>query len=238
MENYYQRPPKGYNTYQPPMGSTSYQCITCGCQIQWIEYYRQWWCPKCQKYQGCGGPAQSQPTPTGYPTAPIGQPCATGPGGQPLQTAVKGLSAVGYQGPRIIYKIKVENPGPEPICDVRVSIFFPKDVFLVDEQLKEISLLQPNESNTATFYLRPTGECGKRTLSAEVDFYDYGSSCRKKVSVKSREVEIVCPVLSPMTLDDPSWKALTQRLITSQDETNDIPINVEALSEIVSNNPL
>lgn len=210
-----------------------YPCSTCGRPLMWIQHYQQWWCPVCQKYEGWAGYTQPYPQHLGYQSTPMGQPCTTDPLGNPQPTNVNGLSAVGYQGPRIIYKIKVENPGPEPICDVRVSVFFPKDAFLIDSQEKNISLLQPNESNTATFSLRPTGECGKRSLSGEIDFYDYGSSCRKKVSVKPREVEVLCPVLSPMALDDSSWKLLTQRLVSSQDETNDIPMGAEALSKIV-----
>jgi len=163
---------------------------------------------------------------------PVGQPCSPGVGGQ-IQTGVKGLSAVGYQGPRIIYKVKIENPGPEPICDVRVVIFHPKDMFLVDAPQKEIALLKPMESNTVTFYIRPTGECGKRTISGEADFYDYGSACRKKINITPRDVEVVCPIMSPMDIPDTEWNPLKQRLISSQDETKEIPIGADALSQII-----
>ena len=56
-------------------------------------------------------------------------------------------SAFGYKGATIQYKVKVENPTPEPIADIKINLYVP-DVFLASESTKSIAMLKPSESKT------------------------------------------------------------------------------------------
>ncbi len=142
-------------------------------------------------------------------------------------------SAFGYKGATILYKIKVKNSTPEPIGDIRISLFVP-DVFLLKEKEKSIAMLEPNESNTVTFEIRPTGECGECNISGRVHYYDYSTKKRQEADIKTKSLSIVCPLLKAKKIEKVAWKETVSRLIQAEESTKEIQIPAETLFTMAS----
>ncbi|MFQ6055486.1 MAG: PEGA domain-containing protein, partial [Methanosarcinales archaeon] len=142
-------------------------------------------------------------------------------------------SAFGYEGAKIIYKIKVENPTSEPVSDLKIHLFVP-EVFLLKDTEKTISLLKPDESKTVTFELRPTKECGDCKVSGRVTYYDLVSRKTKEIDLKEKSLSIICPVLKMKAIDRANWLKDISVWKKAEETTTDIPISAEALFEIVS----
>jgi len=156
------------------------------------------------------------------PTAPI----------QP-ESSITIASAFGYKGATILYKIKVTNITDEPVGDIKVSLLVP-EVFLLREHEKKIAMLEPNESNTVTFEVRPTGECGECNVSGTVKYYDYRTKKRQEAEIEPKVLRIICPILKPKRIDKTAWKDTVFRLISAQESTKDIQIPAETLFTMVS----
>jgi rubrerythrin len=161
----------------------------------------------------------------------IAPPVSPSPVEHPAPISIK--SAFSYLGAIIQYKIKVENNSSEPIGDIKVMLFTP-DVFLAKEREKSISMLEPEESKTVTFELRPTGECGDCMISGSIEYYDYGTKKRSYVEIDSKLVSIVCPVLTRTEIDEDRWRQATNELIKAEEDSKDLDIPAENLFDMVT----
>jgi hypothetical protein len=142
-------------------------------------------------------------------------------------------SAVQYKGANIIYKIKVENTSDEPMGDITISLFVP-DVFHLKDNRKNISMLQPGEGKTATFIIRPTGECGECILSGNIRYYDYSIKKHVQVDLSNKMVNIVCPVLKVTEVDENNWRLNVSSMIIAEEDTKDLEIPAENLFDIAT----
>ena len=103
-------------------------------------------------------PQQAAPQSPAPPVPPASQPKSG-------EESIEVKSAFEYQGAIINYKVKVENHSPEPIGDIRFTLFVP-DVFFMKDRERSIPMLEPGEGKTVTFEIRPTGECGERLINS------------------------------------------------------------------------
>ncbi len=142
-------------------------------------------------------------------------------------------SAFQYTGASIQYKVKVENLSTEPIGDVKVELFVP-DVFFLPEKEKTISMLEPGESKTATFEIRPTGECGNCAVSGSLTYYDYSLRKRRKGDIVSKMVSIICPVLRRREINEDLWRQKVTRMLVAEEESLDLDIPAENLFDIAT----
>jgi len=142
-------------------------------------------------------------------------------------------SAVQYKGANIIYKIKVENTSDEPMGDITISLFVP-EVFHIKDSRKNISMLQPGEGKTATFIIRPTGECGECILSGNIRYYDYSIKKHVQVDLSNKMVNIVCPVLKVTEIDENNWRLNVSSMIIAEEDTKDLEIPAENLFDIAT----
>ncbi|MFA4957825.1 MAG: zinc ribbon domain-containing protein [Candidatus Methanoperedens sp.] len=137
-------------------------------------------------------------------------------------------SAFGYKGATILYKVKIENNTPEPMSDIKVYPYVP-DVFLLKEKEKSISLIEPNSSQTVTFEIRPTGECGECMVSGRVNYYDTSLKKRKDIELESKSLSIICPMLRRKEISEDSWREKISNLVKAEENTTDIPLDGEGL---------
>ena len=144
-----------------------------------------------------------------------------------------GKTAFGYKGATIIYKVKVENPTSEPVGDIKVSIFVP-DIFLLNEKEKTISMLEPGESKTVTYEIRPTGECGDCNVSGIINYYDYKSKGRKQIELNVKYLSIVCPLLHMKEITKEEWKNIVNSLLKTEENTRELSIPAAVLYNISS----
>jgi hypothetical protein len=151
----------------------------------------------------------------------------------PKKKPVVVKSAVQYKGANIIYKIKVENTSDEPMGDITISLFVP-DVFHLKDNRKNISMLQPGEGKTATFIIRPTGECGECILSGNIRYYDYSIKKHVQVDLSNKMVNIVCPVLKVTEVDENNWRLNVSSMIIAEEDTKDLEIPAENLFDIAT----
>lgn len=146
-----------------------------------------------------------------------------------IPIAVK--SAFQYTGASIQYKVKVENLSAEPIGDIKVGLFVP-EVFYLQEKEKTISMLEPRESKTVTFEIRPTGECGECAVSGSITYYDYSQRKRRKGDIVSKMVSIICPVLRRREINEDVWRQKVSRMLVAEEESLDLDIPAENLFDI------
>lgn len=142
-------------------------------------------------------------------------------------------SAFQYKGATIQYKVKIINETSEPVSDIKTQLFVP-DVFMLEEKEKTISMLEPNESKTVTFDIRPTGECGDCSVSGRINYYDYETKKRQELDIEKKMVSIVCPVLKRKDIDENEWRNSTDELIKAEENTKDLEIPAENLFNITT----
>jgi hypothetical protein len=142
-------------------------------------------------------------------------------------------SAFQYQGATIQYKVKIINQTPEPISDIKIQLFVP-NVFMLTQKENSIPMLEPKESKTVTFDIRPTGECGDCAVSGRMNYYDYGTKKRQDIDIKKKMISIVCPVLKRKEIDEDGWRNATEELIKAEENTKDLDIPAENLFNIAT----
>ncbi|MDO9098976.1 MAG: zinc ribbon domain-containing protein [Candidatus Methanoperedens sp.] len=173
-------------------------------------------------------PEPQKPTPlTDSPKikpAPISAPEASG---------VYVKTAFGYKGAAIIYKLKIENNTSDPISDIKVYPYVP-DVFLLREKEKSIALIEPKSSQTVTFEIRPTGECGDCNVSGRVNYYDMASRKRQDIELEQKSLSIVCPMLHGKEISETEWHDTVSNLVKTEESTREIDMPAESLFTMVS----
>ncbi|MCD4768454.1 MAG: PEGA domain-containing protein [Methanosarcinales archaeon] len=142
-------------------------------------------------------------------------------------------SAFQYKGATIQYKVKIINQTPEPISDIKIQLFVP-EVFMLTQKEKSIPMLEPDESKTVTFDIRPTGECGDCIVSGLMNYYDYSTKKRQDVDIKKKMISIVCPVLKRKEIYEDGWRNATEELIKAEENTKDLDIPAENLFNIAT----
>ncbi len=142
-------------------------------------------------------------------------------------------SAFSYKGATIIHKIKIENPTPEPISDIKVHLFVP-EVFLLEGNKKSIPILEPGESKTVTFDIRPSGECGDCNVSGRVNYYDYGKKKRQEIDLETKCLSIICPLLHINEISTKDWRNTVSSLVRTEETTRDISMPAETLFNMAS----
>ena len=142
-------------------------------------------------------------------------------------------SAFSYKGATILYKIKIENPTPEPIGDIKINLYVP-DVFLVSESTKSIAMLKPSESKTVTFEIRPTGECGDCEVSGKVVYYDYSTKKTSEIEIPAKNLSIVCPMLHSKEISEEAWRNALSGFARAEESTKEIDMPASTLFDITT----
>ncbi|MCK5660070.1 MAG: PEGA domain-containing protein, partial [Methanosarcinales archaeon] len=156
--------------------------------------------------------------------------------GAPIGKSIKPIkitSAFGYKGATIQYKVKVENPTSEPIADIKINLYVP-DVFLASESTKSIAMLKPSESKTATFEIRPTGECGDCEVSGKVVYYDYSTKKTTEIDIPPKSLSIVCPMLKMKEISESEWHNIVSSFVETEESTREIDMPAETLFTMIS----
>ena len=148
-----------------------------------------------------------------------------------VEESIEVKSAFEYRGAVIHYKVKVENHSPEPIGDIKFTLFVP-DVFFMKDREKSISMLESGEGKTVTFEIRPTGECGDCMVSGSIDYYDYSTKKRTKMDMENKMVSIVCPLLTRKETDEKAWREAVNKMIIAEEDSKDLEIPAENLFDI------
>ena len=150
-----------------------------------------------------------------------------------LGESVQIKTAFGYKGAAIIFKLKIENNTSDPISDIKIYPYVP-DVFLLKEKDKSISLIEPNSSQTVTFEIRPTGECGDCNISGRVNYYDMVSRKRQDIELEPKSLSIVCPMLHGKEISEDEWHDAVGNLVKTEESTREIDMPAESLFKMVS----
>jgi hypothetical protein len=142
-------------------------------------------------------------------------------------------SAFGYKGASIQFKVKVENPTIEPVADIKITLFVP-DVFLISEPSQKIAMLKSGESKTATFEIRPTGECGTCEVSGKVAYYDYSTKKTNEVDIPAKNLSIICPMLKSKEITEDILRSFTSKFVKAEESTKEIEMPAFTLFDIIS----
>lgn len=150
-----------------------------------------------------------------------------------LKGTINVKSAFEYKGATIIFKIKLENNTSDPISDIKVYPYVP-DVFLIKEKEKSIALIEPKSSQTVTFEIRPTGECGDCNVSGRINYYDMVLRKRHDIELESKSLSIVCPMLHGKEISEADWHDTVNNLVKTEESTREIEMPAESLFTMVS----
>ncbi len=150
-----------------------------------------------------------------------------------IDKSIKIKSAINYEKAKVIYKVKVENNSEEPIARIRIKPYLSDNVFILDKDEKGLDLLQPNESATITFILRPKGECGNVVISGKIVYYDYHTKEYKELKIEPKTTAIVCPMMKVVQIDENSWRNNVSKMIKVEETTEEIPFEAKALFDIM-----
>jgi F-type H+-transporting ATPase subunit delta len=97
-------------------------------------------------------------------------------------------------------------------------------------------MLEPGESKTATFEIRPTGECGNCAVSGSLTYYDYSLRKRRKGDIVSKMVSIICPVLRRREINEDLWRQKVTRMLVAEEESLDlVDEELKLVSQTLSN---
>lgn len=151
----------------------------------------------------------------------------------PQETNIKVTSAIGYKGATILYKVKIENNTQKPIGDIRVYPHVP-DVFLLKEKEKMITFIEPTSSQTVTFDIRPTGECGECNISGRINYYDMESRKRHDIELEVKPLSIICPMLRRKEINEEAWRELVTGFIKAEEMIPDVSIEGEVFFGLIS----
>ncbi|NHI93997.1 MAG: hypothetical protein EAX96_16025 [Candidatus Lokiarchaeota archaeon] len=99
-----------------------------------------------------------------------------------------------YVGGDIRFKIAVQNQSEFSITKIHV-LLNSTEQYLVDDKVKTIDVLSPNESRGVDFILTPL-TCGKSTIYATISYSDY-KGVPQSLVVNPKEVWIKCPLVTP-----------------------------------------
>ncbi len=142
-------------------------------------------------------------------------------------------SAYEYRCAKIFYKVKLENNTSETMGDIKINLFVP-NVFLLKEKEKSIPMLEPNESKTVTFEIRPTGECGDCSISGKIEYYDYSTKGRGILDIGTKMVSVICPVLKRKEIDIERWRQVINELRKAEENIKELSVPAENLFNITS----
>jgi len=97
-----------------------------------------------------------------------------------------------------------------------------------------IPLIEPKCSQTVTFEIHPTSECGICNVAGRVNYYDGASKNRKYIEFEAKSLSIICPDLHGKEITEDVWRKLVSNLIKAEETGIDIPIDGETLFRMVS----
>ncbi len=95
-------------------------------------------------------------------------------------------------------------------------------------------MLEPKESKTVTFEIRPTGECGDCNVSGKIEYYDYSTKGREKLNIETKTISVVCPVLKRKEIDAKQWEQVTDELMKAEENIKELSVPAENLFNITS----
>jgi hypothetical protein len=95
-------------------------------------------------------------------------------------------------------------------------------------------MLQPGESKTVTFFIRPTGECGNCIIAGNIRYYDYSQKKHNQLDLSNKMVDIVCPVLRVTETDEATWRLDISSMMVAEEDTKDLEIPAENLFDIAT----
>jgi hypothetical protein len=142
-------------------------------------------------------------------------------------------TAHNYEKAYVVYKVKIENQSTSPIAKIKVKIYALTDVFIMDKEEEEISLLEPDNAQTVSFRLRPRGECGDVHIKGKVTYYEMNKRQNIEKEIPSRLVTIICPLLKSTPISEDDWERITSTLIMIEETTEEILIGGKALMEML-----
>ncbi len=105
--------------------------------------------------------------------------------------------AFDYLGGDVRFKVVVENQSKDIIRDISVQLDV-KEQFAVDEDLKKITVLEPEESRGVDFALTPLA-CGKSKIHGTV-FYQDAQTRTISSEINPVLIQIKCPLVQPRIL--------------------------------------
>jgi WD40 repeat protein len=145
---------------------------------------------------------------------------------------VKVGSSVEYNQIYLFYTVKIKNRSSFPISDITVKPYLSNDLFILDEDTKNISLIRPDDTKIAKFWVRPKREVhGEADIVGRVDYYDPATDGYKDQLLKPRIIKAVWPELTSQKIESWRWEAVMDTLQKIEKTISNVPLSGRKCSE-------
>ncbi|MEW5759776.1 MAG: hypothetical protein AB1779_03300 [Candidatus Thermoplasmatota archaeon] len=144
-------------------------------------------------------------------------------------------AVVDYDGLNVLYKVKVENMSNDLISEVRIKPCFQLDSFKLypKDEIILSNAIEPRNSQTATFLLRPKKGCGVSTISGIVEYYNRSDMTTNEIKIPESDVKIICPQLKPIEIDEKIWMNVIADMFKAEEEFNNIPKSAKVFFDVL-----
>jgi len=140
--------------------------------------------------------------------------------GAPEDVVIK--TDVGFTPEHIIYRIRITNDSQDPMGDVDVTVLPDKKMGIPLNKTQKIDMLDPDETTVLDFKIVPVLNLGKGTVKAQMSYFDFAEQDRVTFNLKTRSVQLSCPKIQPMKVDDDLWRIRMTNLEKFEYESEEV----------------
>lgn len=151
------------------------------------------------------------------------------PSGPPDDVSIK--TEVVYTETEIIYSIMFKNLSQDPMGDIDVAIIVDKKLGIPIDKVKNIEMLDPDDTASVEFRIVPILNLGKGTIKAQVQFFDFVEQDRVSFNLKTKSIQINLPKITPMRTDEDLWRVKMSNLAKFEYESREIEVEPALLFE-------
>ena len=149
--------------------------------------------------------------------------------GPPKELGIKTELFYKIHGPT--YHVKLTNNSKDPMGQVEVTIVVDKALGIPIESTKAREMLDPDESTTFDFKIVPTLNLGAGSIKAMAGYFDFARQDKSNFNLKVRSIQVACPQVQPVKVDDNTWRIRMSNLEKYEFESTEMEGNPPEIFE-------
>jgi hypothetical protein len=140
--------------------------------------------------------------------------------GAPEDVVIK--TDITYHPTHYNYRVRITNDSQDPMGDIDVTVIADKKVGIPVKKNQNVDMLDPDETVVLDFKIVPILNLGKGNVKAQLSYFDFAEQDRITFNLKTRSIQISCPKIQPMKVDDDLWRIRMTNLDKFEFETEEV----------------
>ena len=140
--------------------------------------------------------------------------------GAPDELTIK--TDISYHPTHFNYRVRLTNDSQDPMGDIDVTVVVDKKIGIPVKKNQNIDMLDPDESVVLDFKIIPILNLGKGSVKAQMSYFDFSEQDRVTFNLKTRSIQISCPKIQPMKVDDDLWRIRMTNLEKFEFESQEV----------------